>query len=195
MHIHPPYHSDIYTLDALPANQPTASKHWRRLFVNELNKLRQRVQIKYDIQHTQTHTTVLQLYGFCQWQSGWAGTRRNIHPLTPIMVINRPLYASSIYYDPWHLPCSIHAPDNLFLQSLSKFSLVYLLACYPPLHTPYISSPNHCLLFATKWHSAINLMPSAITIKVNNHLVRAKWKKQFSLNLKSMTTVSSSGAA
>jgi len=27
-----------------------------------------------------THTTVLQLFGFCQGQPGWAGTRRNIHP-------------------------------------------------------------------------------------------------------------------
>jgi len=33
------------------------------------------------------------------------------------------------YYDPWHRPYSIHTPDNLFPQSLSKFSLVYLLAC------------------------------------------------------------------
>jgi len=38
--------------------------------------------------------------------------------------------------------------DTLFPQSCSKFSLVYLLAWYSPLHTPYISSPNHCLLFA-----------------------------------------------
>jgi len=36
---------------------------------------------------THTHTTILQLYGFCPGQSGWAGTRRNIHPLTPIVVI------------------------------------------------------------------------------------------------------------
>jgi len=34
-------------------------------------------------------------------------------------------------------------------QSLSKFSFVYLLAWHPPLHTAYISSLNHCLLFAT----------------------------------------------
>jgi len=39
---------------------------------------------------------------------------------------------------------------SLFPQSVSKFSLVYLLAWYPPLHTPYISSPNHCLLFAAQ---------------------------------------------
>jgi len=34
-------------------------------------------------------------------------------------------------------------------HNLSKLSLVYLLAWLSPLHTPYISSPNHCLLFAT----------------------------------------------
>jgi len=38
--------------------------------------------------HTHTHTTVLRLYGFCPGQPGWAGTRRNIHPLTLIVVIN-----------------------------------------------------------------------------------------------------------
>jgi len=61
--------------------------------------------------HTHTHTTILPLYRFCPGQPGWAATSRNIHPLTPIVVINRPLSASSIYS-----------------QSLSKFSLVYLLA-------------------------------------------------------------------
>jgi len=30
---------------------------------------------------------------------GWAGTTRNIHPLTPILIINHPLPASSIYYE------------------------------------------------------------------------------------------------
>jgi len=58
-----------------------------------------------------------------------------------------------IHYDPWHPPCSIHAPDNLFPQSLSKFSLVYLLAWHPPLHTPYISSSSYCLLFTTHAHT------------------------------------------
>ena len=42
---------------------------------------------------------------------------------------------------------------SLFPQSVSKFSLVYLLAWYPPLHTPYIFSPNHCLLFAAHAHT------------------------------------------
>jgi len=99
--------------------------------------------------YTHTYTTFLQLSGFCPWQPGWAGTTRNIHPLTPIVVVNHPLSASSIYYDSWHPFCSIYMPDSLFPQSLSKFSLVYLLAWNCPLHTPYISSPSHCLLDGT----------------------------------------------
>ena len=90
--------------------------------------------------NTHTHTIVLQLAGFCPGQPGWAGIRRNIHSLTPIIVINHPLSASSTYYDPWHLPCSIDMPDSLFPQTLSKFSLVYLLTWHPPLHTPAGSS-------------------------------------------------------
>jgi len=69
------------------------------------------------------------------------------------MVISHPLSASSIYYDPWYPHSSIHVPDSLFTQYLSKFSLVYLLSWHPPLHTPYISSPNHCHLFATHAHT------------------------------------------
>jgi len=100
-------------------------------------------------------TTILWLSGLCMGQPWWAGTGRNIHPLTPIMVSNHPLSASSIFYDPWHPPCSIYVPDSLFPQSLSKFSLVYLLAWHPPLHIPYryIPSPNHCLLFAAHAHT------------------------------------------
>jgi len=79
--------------------------------------------------------------------------RRDIHPLTPIMVINHPLFASSIYYDPRHPRCSIYVPGSLYPQSLSKFSLVYLLAWHPPLHTPYMSSSNHCLLFTADAHT------------------------------------------
>jgi len=49
---------------------------------------------------THTHTAVLWLSGFCLGQPGWTGTRRNIHPVTPIVVISHPLSASSIYYCP-----------------------------------------------------------------------------------------------
>jgi len=47
-------------------------------------------------------------------QKWWACTRRNIHPFTPIMIVNQPLSASFIYYDPWHSPCSSYVPDSLF---------------------------------------------------------------------------------
>ena len=38
---------------------------------------------------TVIHTTVLRLCGICPGQPGWASTRRNIHPLTLIVVINQ----------------------------------------------------------------------------------------------------------
>jgi len=41
----------------------------------------------------------------------------------------------------------------LCVVCLSKISLVYLLAWHPPLHTPNISSSNHCLLFAANAHT------------------------------------------
>jgi len=74
-------------------------------------------------------------------------------PTHTYLVINHPLSASSIYYDPWHPTYSIYVPDSLFAQSVSKFSLVYLFAWHPPLHTPYISAPNCCLLFAAHVHT------------------------------------------
>jgi len=46
---------------------------------------------------------------------------KNIHPLTPIMVVNHPLSASSIYYNPWHPLCSIYMPNSLSPQSLKVF--------------------------------------------------------------------------
>ena len=100
--------------------------------------------------HTHTHTTVLRLHGCCPGQPGWAGTRRNIHPLTPIMVINHPFFhlirsmASSLFN-----PRAWQYFSTICLQVF----LDYLLAWNPPLHTPYISSPNHCLLFATHAHA------------------------------------------
>jgi len=59
-------------------------------------------------------------------------------PTHPTVVIKCPLSASSICKDPWHPPCSIHMIDSLFPLSLSKFSLVYLLAWHPPFHTPIL---------------------------------------------------------
>jgi len=105
--------------------------------------------------HMHTHMHTQQLFGCCLGQPGWAGTRRNIHPLTPIMVINHPLSAFSIYYDPWHPPCSMYVPDNLFPQSVSKFSLVHLLTWHPPLHIPYISSSPIIVFFSQHIHKVL----------------------------------------
>ena len=95
----------FYRPDALPAAQPTASKH-----------------------------------------SSAGTTRRNIHPLAPVLIMRHP---SSIYYDPLHSLCSIYLLGSPFSQPLSRSSLIYLLVWDPRLQTPYISSPNYFLPFAT----------------------------------------------
>jgi len=79
--------------------------------------------------HTQNRLTAL-----CPGLPEWAGTRRNIHPLTPFQIIRHPLSASSMYYDPQHPHCSIYMLDCTFPQPLSRFSLVYLFV-YFILHT------------------------------------------------------------
>jgi len=89
--------------------------------------------------------------------------RRNIHPLTPIVVINHPLSPSSIYYNPQHPPCSIYTPDSLFPKSLAKFSLVYLLAWHSPLHTPYTTCPYHCNLSCC----SIEIMSSNLSLSLD----------------------------
>jgi len=49
-------------------------------------------------------------------------------------------------------PTAIHT-TSLFNLRASKSSLVYFLVWNPPIHTPYIYTPNHCLLFATHAHT------------------------------------------
>ena len=49
---------------------------------------------------------------------------------------------------PWQNPES-----RKMVVCVCVFSLLYLLTWHPPLHTPYISSPNHCLLFAAHAHT------------------------------------------
>ena len=90
----------------------------------------------------------------CLGLPGWAGTRRNIHPLTSILVIGHPLSTSFIYYDPQHPLCSVYMPDSPFPQPLSRSSLAFLLVWdHLLLHTTYISSPSHHLLFTTHAHT------------------------------------------
>jgi len=75
------------------------------------------------IVNTHTHDHLMALCPGLPW---WAGTRRNIHPLTPILIIRHPLSTSSIYYDlsnSW-FNLLLNSP---FPQPLSRFSLVCLL--------------------------------------------------------------------
>jgi len=67
------------------------------------------------------------------------------------------LWSSIIPYCIIHLLWSV--ASSLFnlrawqsFSAISKFSLAYLLAWHPPL-TTYISSPNHCFLFAAHAHT------------------------------------------
>ena len=53
------------------------------------------IKVYTTVTYTQNRLTAL-----CMRLTGWAGTRRNSHPLTPILVIRHPLSTSSIYYDP-----------------------------------------------------------------------------------------------
>jgi len=82
-------------------------------------------------------TTVLQLfYGSldCVWNNpGELVPKETFSPLTPVVVINHPLTASSIYYV--HDICCVQFTclTVFFAQFFSKFSLVYLLAWHPPL--------------------------------------------------------------
>jgi len=80
----------------------------------------------------------------CLGLPGWANTRRNIHPLTSILVINHHPSTTIHSILPVQFTCLA-----VFAQSLFKSSLLYLLVWHPPLHTPYVSSSNYFLLFTT----------------------------------------------
>jgi len=63
----------------------------------------------------------LKLSGFCPHQTRWASTRRNIHPLTPIVVINHTLSASSIYYSMASSLFNLRAWQSFSTNSLQVF--------------------------------------------------------------------------
>jgi len=77
---------------------------------------------------TTATTTILRLFGLCPRQPGWDGTRENILSLTPIVVINHPLSASSIFYDLWYPPFSIYMPDSLISGSY-LFATLHNIPC------------------------------------------------------------------
>jgi len=92
---------------------------------------------------TLTHTTILWLSGFSPGQPRWAGTRRNIYPLTTIVVVPCLLYPSNTIHGtlPVQLTCL-----TVFFHNLSPSFFGIPLGLAPSTYTPYISSPNHCRL-------------------------------------------------
>ena len=122
--------------------QPTASKHWRH--------------------YTHRHTTVLRLFGFCPGQPGWAGSRRNIHPLTLIVVINHPYLLPPSTTIHGILPIQ-STYFTVFFKSLSIFYLVYLLAWHPPFHTPYISLLKTLLSVNLNTHKLAGFIKASVT--------------------------------
>jgi len=77
--------------------------------------------------HITSHTQSLN--GLCPGLFGYAGTRRNIHPLTPILIIEHPLSTSSIYYDPQQSLWSVYVLDSPFPQPSSIFHQHIWLRC------------------------------------------------------------------
>jgi len=109
------------------------------------------LQMHYNNDHHHTTTTVLR--PFVHDSTTWVSQYQKKH--SPIHIS----WSSSHLYQ--LLPSStIHSILTvqftyltIFLHNLSKSSLVYLLDWSPPPHTPYISLPNQCLLFATHAHT------------------------------------------
>jgi len=132
-----------------------------------------------------THNNNNRFMAVCPGLPGWAGTRRNTHPPT-ILIIIQSLSASSIYHD----PSSNYVLGNLFAQPLATSSLVYLLVWSPPPHIPYISSPNQCLLFATHAHTiatsfaVVSIFISSIpSLSLNSLLGTLSFTLSFTLTL------------
>ena len=114
-------------------------------------------------QHTDTH-----IHTHTQPFNGlWSGTTQvglyqKKHSPTHTHPHHRnPLSPSSIFNDQWHPLCSFYVLDSPLVKPLSRSSLVFLLVLDPQLHTPYISSPNRYLLFATHAHTTANCLAKA----------------------------------
>ena len=91
----------------------------------------------------QINATLLQLSRFCPGLSGWASTRRNIHPLTPILITSSIiLYLLHLLWSMASSLISLCAWQSLCTAFVSKSSLVCLLVWHLPLHTPNISLPS-----------------------------------------------------
>jgi len=116
--------------------------------------------------HTRTHAQMQPLCSSRAFARTTSVSRYQKKYSPTHMVINHPLSASSIY--PWYPLRSIYMPDSLFPQSLSKFSLVYLLAWHPPLHTPYFIQSLSSFRSTCPYHRNLFCCSTEIMSKVAN---------------------------
>ena len=83
-------------------------------------------------------------YGPLSGLPGWAGTRRNIHPPS-ILIIIQSLSTSSIYCNPRHPPCSNYVLGNRFAQPLPQWkwdSQSFLTSLFQKFHN-HINNINY----------------------------------------------------
>ena len=115
--------------------------------------------------HTHTHTTVLRLFGFL-WDnpSELVPEETFTHPhlsythtSTPIVIFNNSLLASSIYFELWHLLCSIYMPDSLFFHNLSPSFL--WSTSWPGTLCFILHTFLHPIIFFFSQHMPIPLQP------------------------------------
>jgi len=99
--------------------------------------------------HTHTHTHTQPFNGLLSGTTR-VGRYQKKHSPTHTHPDHR---TSFIIFHQWHPLCSFYVLDSPLVQPLSRSSLVFLLVLDLQLHTPYISSPNHHLLFTAHAHT------------------------------------------
>jgi len=102
--------------------------------------------------HTHAHTQILQLTGFSQGRPRWAIPEETFTTHTYRGHQSSLIYFLYVLQSMASSLFNLRAWKSLFTISLQA-SPIHLPAWHHQLHTPYISSPNHCLPFATHAHT------------------------------------------
>ena len=113
---------------------------------------------------THTHKCLTAL---CPGQPRWAGTTRNIHPHTHILIIKHPLSTSAIYYDLQHPPCSVYVFGSPFTTSLQVLFGLPLHFFTQSLSSFHNTCPYHRNL---PWLSSTQIMSSVPNLPLSSLL-------------------------
>jgi len=129
--------------------------------------------------HTHNHFSALWILSSITWVRHYQKKHSPTHlfwSLLILYILPPSTYIHGILHG--QLTC-----PSFFAQSLYKSPLVYLSFWHPSLHTPYISSPNHCLLFAAHAHTIATCFAVVLTLY---HLIlislSTHWNSIFYLN-------------